>query len=465
MSVEIQFLGAAGTVTGSKYLVTYSAVGSETRRILVDCGMFQGDRAWRECNWEKLSPEVTSEVDACLITHAHVDHTGMLPRFWNQGLRCPIYCTKATRELSQVLLMDAAALQEEEAEYRGETGRSRHHPPLPLYTKQDAEQALSLFRVVRFGKSLEVLPGITAQWATAGHILGAASIRLEIGGRVINFSGDVGRFGVPILKDPEKIEFGDLLLVESTYGDTEHPPEDPREQLATIINRTVQRRGVVLVPSFAVGRTQNLLFYLRELKAQRRIPDIPIVIDSPMAADATSIYLNNPADYDEEALKLLMAGKHPFEPSKLHFVRDRNESKRLNSIPDSMVLISASGMLSGGRVLHHLKHRVDKPQNTILFVGFQPPGGRGAWIKSGSQSVRIFGEEVPIRAEIAEISGLSAHADRSELVRWLASGTGAPGQVMVVHGEPDTAQSFKSTIESHFGWNVKVAEFRQTIAV
>ncbi len=465
MSVTLKFLGGAGTVTGSKYLVSYG----ETR-ILVDCGLFQGDRTWRERNWHG-APVDLSSITAVLLTHAHVDHVGILPRYTSLGLRCPVYATTPTVSLADLILRDSGRLQEEEASYRAERGRSRHHPPLPLYTEADAIAALKNFRAVPFHRRTEVVPGVFAEWRRMGHILGAASIRLEIGGRVINFSGDIGRYNAPILCDPEPVAFGDLLLIESTYGDRLHAGGEIESELREVVARTVKRGGVVLIPAFAVGRTQQLLFHLRALKERGEIPrDLPIIVDSPMARDATSLYVGHTAEYDAEAMRLLKQGKQPFLCSKLHFISDRFESMRLNSIREPMVLISASGMLTGGRVLHHLRHRVGDPRNTIMFVGFQPPGSRGAWLKSNPETLRIFGEEVPRRAEIAEISALSAHGDRSELLRWcresqLFSEGRAPGRYMVVHGESDQAAKFSETLTRELRWSGRVAEYLEEIAV
>lgn len=457
MSVKLTFLGAAGTVTGSKYLIEGAG-----KKILVDCGLFQGNRDWNEKNWAEPALDLR-QVDALLLTHAHIDHVGILPRYHRLGLKCPVFCTKPTQLLSQLVLLDSAHLQEEEAEYRESRGVSRHHPALPLYTTADAEAVLARFRTVPCEKRIEVVPGVFAEWRRMGHIIGACSIRLEIEGKVINFSGDIGRYHVPILKDPQPVAFGDLLLIESTYGDRDHPSVNPQEELARVINETYARRGLVLIPSFAVGRTQSMLYYLRELKLKKQIPDLPIVIDSPMAMDATSIYRESVGDYDEAALGILKGGKEPFSCPKLRFVRNRSESIQLNSIDEPMVLISASGMLTGGRILHHLRHRVTDPRNTILFVGFQPPGSRGAWIKSKPETVRVFGQELPMRAQVAEISSLSAHADRGEMLRWCKECSGKPTKVAVVHGEPPIAESFAATLRSEMQWDVFVAAYLQTI--
>ncbi len=460
MPVTITFLGAAGTVTGSTYLVS-----DGTTKILVDCGIFQGNREWRQHNWDDPSFN-SSEISAILLTHAHIDHIGMLPRYQKFGLNAPIYSSPATAELAELLLLDSGRLQEEEASYRSETGRSRHHPPLPLYTEADAQECVKRLRPVAINSDVNVSAGISARWSPMGHILGACSLTLELGGKRIVFSGDIGRYGEPVLLDPQPVPMGDLLLIESTYGDRLHDhSHDVHDILADVINKTTKRGGVTLIPSFAVGRTQSLLYYLRELKAAKRIPDIPVIIDSPMASDATQIYQRHANEYDQQARELLARGFQPFQLPKMYFVRGRDESIALNSIQEPMVLISASGMLTGGRILHHLKHRVSDRRNTVLFVGFQPPGSRGDWLKQGNSSLRLFGEEVSVGAEIAEISGLSAHGDRDELLRWCRSCPGTPSSVGVVHGEPESAQAFAATLRSELGWSTFVAAYKQTITV
>jgi len=457
MAVDIKFLGAAGTVTGSKFLVS-----SGDKNILVDAGLFQGSREWREKNWQ--DPEIDlAEIDAVMLTHAHIDHTGLLPRYARLGLKCPVYATKPTVDLANILLPDSAYLQEEEARYRKERGKSRHQPPEPLYTGEDAKRALSLMKSTKVDNRVEIIPGVFATWKRMGHILGAASITLEFAGKVINFSGDVGRYSIPILNDPEPIEFGDLLLLESTYGSREHLESDPASRLAEIINATSERGGATVIPSFAVGRAQLILFYLRELKEQGKIPDIPIVIDSPLAEGATEIYRKNPKDYDEEALGILDKGRKPFEPSKLFYAQTRADSIKLNQIDEPIVIISASGMLSGGRILHHLHQRISSPKNSIVFVGYQPAGGRGAWILSGADSLRLFQEEVPIRAKIEEIAGLSAHADQSELIQWCQASSGTPGRVALVHGEDDSRETLAAKLREKLNWQVTLPGYQETL--
>lgn len=459
MDVRITFLGAAGTVTGSTYLVTYG-----NSRLLVDCGIFQGERVWRERNW--LPPYFDpASIQAVLLTHAHVDHVGMLPRYYKLGLRAPVLCSPGTADLAKLLLLDSGRLQEEEAAFRAKHKKSRHDPPLPLYTEDDAKSALELLRPGPINTRIPVLDGVTAEWSLMGHILGACAITLRIGGKTIVFSGDIGRYGEPILVDPQPVTMGDLLLIESTYGDRLHDGGNLQDEMAAVINRTYKRRGIVIIPSFAVGRTQTLLYYLRELKAAERIPDIPVIIDSPMASDATAIYLHHSTEYDARSKELLRKGAQPFAVSKMFFIREREESIKLNSIEEPMILISASGMLSGGRILHHLKHRISDKRNTVMFVGFQPPGSRGDWLKRGNRTVRLIGDEVPVNAEICEVSGLSAHADRDELLRWCRSCTGTPGRVAVVHGEPESARNFSDLLGKKLGWNSFVPGYLDTITV
>lgn len=459
MSTTIEFLGASGTVTGSKYLIK-----TPSGNILLDCGLFQGKREDRELNWDE-PPFSVDEIDCVLLTHAHIDHIGMLPRYFNLGMKAPIYCSAPTHALSKILLPDSAFLQEEEAMFRERKGLSRHNPPKPLYTGEDAQGVLAYFKEVTVGDFHEVLPGVKVQWKHMGHIIGACSIRLEVDGRVINFSGDIGRYDVPILKNPEPVEFGDLLLIESTYGDREHPETDPKGSLARIINETSKKGGMVIIPSFAVGRTQLLLFYIRELKEAKLIPDIPVIIDSPMAVDATSIYDAYPGFYDSESVSIKRAGQKPFAPSNLFFVRDSEESKKLNRVDSPMILISASGMLSGGRILHHLFHRVGDPRNTVLLVGYQPTGGRGDWLKRKAPVMRFMGQDVLVRCKVEEITSLSAHAGRSELLRWCKESKGKPGKVAIVHGENTSREAFSNLLESDLAWDCFLPSYQQKLII
>jgi metallo-beta-lactamase family protein len=465
MQVEVKFLGASRTVTGSKYLIKSDELEGD---ILVDAGLFQGSREWKEQNWESLPFDVT-KIKAVLITHSHIDHIGFLPRLVKLGLNCPVFLTHASKDLAELMLIDSAQLQEEEARYRSEHRISRHANPVPLYNVADAKAAIKLLIGVQFNIKAPIIKNVSATWSRAGHILGAASISVEINNnqekKSIQFSGDIGRFDVPILPDPEGIEFGDLLLIESTYGNRLHDDNNPKEALKKSINETITRDGVILIPSFAVGRTQELLFYIRELKEADLIPDVPVIVDSPMAQDATKIYYDHLDSLDNPALKAFSKGHDIFRPNKLYFVRDRKESIELNNIKEPMILISASGMLAGGRILHHIRHRIADSKNTLLFVGYQPEGGKGAWIKSGASTVRIFNEEIPIRAQISEISSLSAHGDYPELIRWCKSGTGLPKKVAVVHGENNQAESFAKKLKEELNWDCFVPSYLETYKV
>lgn len=455
----ITFLGAAGTVTGSKYLVK-----GKQGSVLVDAGLFQGGHELRDRNWE-APPKELEEVDAVLLTHAHIDHTGMLPRWGAQGLNCPIYGTHPTVALAGILLPDSGRLQEEEASYRVHRVGSRHRHPQPLYTEEDARRVLTLFQAVPLESDVPVAPGITAQWSLVGHILGACSIRLTVDGKTILLSGDIGRYSDDLLMAPKPPCFAEVMLMESTYGGRSHGDVNLQEAVGDIINETVARRGLVLIPSFAVGRTQQLLYHLKQLKMRSAIPDIPIVVDSPMARDATEIYARYLSFLAPSVRSLLTHDGGPFRPSHLGFTASREDSKRLNDIDEPMVLIAASGMLSGGRVLHHLSMRVSNPRNTVLFVGFQPPGGRGDEILRGAPSIRVFHEEVPVRAAIREVSGLSAHADHGELLRWAGEGEGRPDRVFLVHGEPSSAAALKEDLIAQKSWSVSVAAHRQEVVV
>jgi metallo-beta-lactamase family protein len=461
MTTRITFWGAAGTVTGSKYFLQVDEPGAKAN-LLIDAGIFQGERNWKEKNWDKYDSNQLASIDACILTHAHIDHTGFLPRLVKLGLKCPVYATPATCKLTEMLLLDSASLQEDEAAYRERKGKSSHNPPQPLYTIEDAKNALKLLRAVPSAKVSTILPGISIEYRPMGHILGASSISLSIGSKRISFSGDIGRYGVPILRDPAPIDFGDLLLIESTYAATEHHEVNPEAEFAKVINETASRKGTLVIPSFALGRTQNLLFNIRELKERGEISDLPVIVDSPMAQDATQVYAQFPNDYDEEALQILKSGRKPFSCSRLEFTKTSEQSKALNQRKGPMIIISASGMATGGRILHHLRQRLPHSENTVLFVGFQPPGSRGDLIKQGREWISIFHEEVAVRSQVRSIGGLSAHADRSELLRWYESCSGVPSKIAVVHGEPESARQFASLLQSKYAVKAFPPSYRET---
>ena len=452
----LTFLGAAGTVTGSKYLIRANG-----RELLLDCGLFQGLKDLRLRNWSP--PRFTpADLDAVVLSHAHIDHSGYLPVLARDGFRGPVFCTPGTQDLLRVLLLDAAKLQEEEAATANRYRYSKHHPALPLFESEDAERALALTDARRYGEPFAVTPDVRALFRRAGHILGAATVELALPGTRLVFSGDLGRWDRPILRDPELVPEADVVLVESTYGDRTHPP-DPAGELARVVRDAAGRGGALLIPAFAVGRAQELLWTLRQLEEAGRIPVLPVFLDSPMAIDVTDIYGRHPEDHDAEMGSLLAAHRRPLSPRQFTFVRTPQESKALNARQGPMIVISASGMATGGRILHHLKKRLPDAETTVLLAGFQAADTRGRKLRDGARELRIHGESVPVRATIETIDGLSAHADREGLLRWCAGFETAPRRVYVVHGEPEAARSLAEAIRTRFGWTVAVAEDGATV--
>jgi len=449
--MNITFLGAAGTVTGSKHLVT-----SGNRRILIDCGLFQGLKVLRLKNWERL-PVDPASIDAVVLTHAHIDHTGYLPLLVKQGFRGKVYCSEVTLALCQLLLRDSAHLQEEEARYANKRGFSKHKPALPLYTKEDAEAALEHLVAVPLGQETTILDGIHIKLQLAGHILGACTVLLRDEQTSILFSGDLGRMEDPLLYAPTTPEAADYLVVESTYGNRLHEKAAPETQLATVINRTAKRGGIVLVPVFAVGRAQEVLYYIHKLKQEGLIPDLPVYLNSPMAVDATLIFLTHHAEHKLNATQCRELAKVAKVVSTIE------ESMSLNELREPAIILAASGMASGGRVVHHLKALGPDSRNTVLFAGFQAAGTRGAALLDGAESVKIHGEYVPMRAEIASIDNLSAHADYQEIMHWLEQCPQAPKQTFIVHGEPVAADALRHRIEEEKKWKVTVPEYLQTV--
>lgn len=433
---SIRFLGAAGTVTGSRYLVRTD--GGAT--LLVDAGLFQGAKELRLRNWAPFPVEPAS-LDAVVLTHAHIDHSGALPLLARQGLRAPVFCTPATRDLCGLLLPDSARLQEEEARYANRVGYSRHAPHArPLYGEADALAALKLLHPLPYRQPREIAAGVTLTFRRAGHILGSATVELALaraGGPPLRllFSGDLGRYGAPILPDPDAAPAAEVLLVESTYGNKRHEGS-ARETLRDEIRAAAGRGGAVVIPAFAIGRTQEVLFELRALEAAGEIPELPTFVDSPMAVDATPLYLAHREDHDDEMVRLLASGVEPLHPARLRFSRSTEQSKAINRVTGPCVILSASGMATGGRVLHHLAQRLPDPRNTVLLVGFQAAGTRGARLQAGEPEVRIHGELVPVRARVATVSGFSAHADQGEVARWLATLPAPPRRIFCTHGEP-----------------------------
>ncbi len=449
--MDISFLGATGTVTGSKYLV--SAGG---RKILVDCGLFQGYKQLRLRNRAPL-PVNPREIDAVILTHAHLDHSGYLPLLIRNGYAGKVYCTQATRDLCAILLPDSGHLQEEEAEYANRHKFSKHAPALPLYTREDAEHSLSLFAPVDFARDTDLGGGLALHLLPAGHILGSSFVRLRHAGQTLLFTGDLGRPNDLIMVAPTVVSRADYLVVESTYGDRRHDSADPQQRLAEIINRTAKRGGAVIVPAFAVGRAQTLMYLIHLLKESNAIPDIPVFLNSPMAVDATRLYHNHRGEHrltPEQCDAMCAAAK---------VVNSVEESKALNTRQGPMIVISASGMATGGRVVHHLKAFAPEARNTILFVGFQAGGSRGAAMLNGADSIKIHGEYVPVRAEVASIDNFSAHADYAEILGWLKHFESPPRQTFVTHGEPKAADALRHRIEESLGWRTAVPDYLETV--
>lgn len=454
----LTFCGAAGTVTGSKHLVE-----AEGHRVLLDCGLFQGLKELRLRNWD-APPFDPRSLDAIVLSHAHIDHSGYLPLLVKRGYRGPIYCTTGTADLLRILLPDSAHLQEEEAAYANRHGYSKHHPALPLYTGDDVAQVFPLLRTHSYAHGFELMPGLQATLRRTGHILGAASIELlwKSNGRRLVFSGDLGRWGRPIMRDPEFVPHANVLLIESTYGDRLHA-SDARAQLARVISETAHRGGAVLIPAFAVGRVQELIWTLRQLEDSGAVPLLSVYIDSPMAIDVTELYCKHPEDHDEEMAQAMRAGLCPLCCQKYHLLRTVEQSQWLNSRRGPMVIIAGSGMMTGGRILHHLRQRLSDRRNTVLLAGYQAAGTRGRALLEGALQLRMHGLQVPVRAQVEIIDGLSAHADQAELLRWLSGFRRAPEKTYVVHGEAGPAQALATLIEKQLGWNAEVARDGMTV--
>lgn len=461
MTTTVQFLGAAGTVTGSMHLVTANG-----RRVLLDCGLFQGLKELRLRNWRE-PPFDPRSLDAVVLSHAHIDHTGALPLLVHRGYRGPIFCTSATADLLGVLLPDSAHLQEEEAERANRYGYTRHKPALPLYTAADADQALRQLEPTGYDRPFPVVRGgdITVTYRCAGHILGAATVDLNAGpGARIVFSGDLGRYDRPILPDPDPVPEADVLLLESTYGDRQHPT-GTADELVRVVTETAARGGALLVPAFVVDRTQELLWWLQRLEEERRIPALPLYVDSPSATEVTRIYRRHVEDQDGEMRRRIQDGKDPLRPGRITFCQSVQESKQLNDVRGPVIIISASGMATGGRILHHLQHRLPDPGTTVLLVGFQAAGTRGRSLQDGARTIKMFGEQVPVRARVELLHGLSAHADQAETLRWLGGFARPPRTTYLVHGEPQAAQALERAIAGRFGWTVRVAQDAQRVAI
>jgi len=452
MTIKLTFLGGAGTVTGSKYMLEREGV-----RLLVDCGLFQGFKALRLRNWAPF-PVAPQSISAVLLTHAHLDHSGYLPLLAKRGFAGPIFATDATRELCGILLPDSGHLQERDADFANRRGFSKHKPALPLYTEDDAINVLDRFKAVPFAQDVALPGGASARFIRAGHILGAASILLEWGGIRVAFSGDIGRYDDPLMPDPETPAEADYLLMESTYGDRSHDSGDVEDVLAGIIGSTAHHGGTVVVPAFAVGRAQSLIFHISRLKQAGRLPALlPVFLDSPMAIDATRIFARHAGDQKLSASALKRLG------GDIRYVHTGEESAALTTNPIAKVIISASGMATGGRVLHHLEHYAPDPRSAILFTGFQAGGTRGAAMVAGAESIKMYGQYIPVRAKVHNLSMLSAHADRNELLRWAGGFRSQPRTAFIIHGEPSGADALRHALEEKYRWSCLVPDHGQTV--
>lgn len=452
--MRLSFLGAAGTVTGSRHLIEI-----DDKRLLVDCGLFQGPKKNRLKNWDPF-PVEPSSIDAIMLTHAHIDHIGFLPAVVKGGFTGPIYCTEATADLAAILLPDTGHLQEEEARWANKKGYSRHKPAKPLFTEEDAKAVLKYLRPVSYGEHFQPAADLRAKYRDTGHILGAGflDIKSQAHGkrRKIVFTGDIGRPVDAILRPPVPAYNVDYLVMESTYGDRLHKAEFSEYELARVVNESVERGGVLVIPSFAVGRAQTLLYVLRELEAAGRIPELPVYLDSPMANEALHVHRRHIADLNMVVRTQSLAGVRLFHPKHLRLSVTRDQSIAINKIRDSAIIISASGMVTGGRIMHHIRERIVDPRNTVLFIGYQAEGTRGRTILEGAESVRMFGESVPINAKIERIEGFSGHADYREMLAWLMGFNKEPERVFLVHGEPEAAEAMAGHIREQYKWDVTV---------
>ncbi len=471
----IQFLGAAGTVTGSKHLINTSgdASGKQGFQVLVDCGLFQGPKEWRERNWQD-PPLSARDIEAVILTHAHLDHCGWIPRLVKEGFTGPVYATPATIDLCGIVLPDSGHLQEEDAAYHNYKKTSKHTPALPLYTFEEAQECLQRFRPVDFGDTVQLSPELSFRFVRAAHILGSAmaEITVKTNGRPrrLLFTGDIGRVrdsqvapGRVVHSGPTEGETADLLVMESTYGNRQHPHTDPRPEMARLIKQAVQRGGSVVVPAFAVERTQKFLFLLKELMESGEIPKVPVHTDSPMGIKSVEIFLQHTEEFSEDTRQLIARYGSPLTWEDFFFDTTQQDSKKINDSNYPMIIVSSSGMVTGGRVQHHLIQRLPDPKTLVLFIGFQAQGTRGFTIKSGAKTVKMFGQEVPIRAQVAALEQFSDHADTPELLEWLRTFPQAPGTSFLVHGEPDSSAQLRQAMIQALSWHVEVAKWMEKV--
>lgn len=446
--MQLTFLGAARTVTGSKYLLSHN-----DKKIMVDCGLFQGEKELRKINWEKL-PVNAKNIHSVILTHAHIDHTGYIPILVKNGFKGKIFCSKATFDLCKILLPDSGFLQEEDAMRANKYGYSKHKPALPLYTEAEARKSLEFFEPINFGEAQYFDDDFYFTLSRSGHILGASFVSIFFNNKSLVFSGDLGRFCDPIMNDPSKIQHADYLVVESTYGNRLHDKIDPTSQIAKVINDTVSHGGNVIIPAFAVGRAQNMLYYIHKLREKNEIPDIPVFLDSPMAIDASELLEKYIKEHRLDKENCAKVGK------VARYVRSKEESKAINQSKFPMIIISASGMLEGGRILHHLKSYISDHKNTILFTGFQAAHTRGEKILRGEKKIKIHGINYDVKAKIVSLSNSSAHADYEEILRWLGNFREKPRKVFITHGTIESATSLKEKIKDSFGWsNIEIPEY------
>ena len=473
----IQFLGAAGTVTGSKHLIDTinDASGKPGFKLLLDCGLFQGLKEWRERNWQD-TPMPAREIDAVVLTHAHLDHCGWIPRLVKEGFRGPIYATQATIDLCSVVLPDSGHLQEEDAAFYNKRKVSKHDPALPLYTLEEAQDCLKRFKPVAVGETTQLNPELAFRFVHAAHILGSCMVEITLAtngqSRRLLFTGDLGRVrdsaiapGKVVHLGPQENETADVLIMESTYGNRQHPATDPLPQLASLIRETAERGGSVIVPAFAVERTQKFLFILKRLMETGQIPRLPVFCDSPMAIKAVEIFMKHAEEYTPRAADLIAKYGSPVDWPGFTFAQTAEQSKKINDNQYPSIIVSSSGMVTGGRILHHLAQRLPDPKNLVIFIGFQAPGTRGATIKNGAPEVKIFGQFVPIRSQVAALEQFSDHADPPEMLEWLRTFKNKPGVTYLVHGEPAAATQLHDCMKKELGWNVQVAEYMERVEV
>ncbi|MBN2456187.1 MAG: MBL fold metallo-hydrolase [Sedimentisphaerales bacterium] len=465
MRIKLRFLGAARNVTGSRHLLEVN--GS---RILIDCGLYQ-ERQFKSRNWDPFPVSVKS-IDAVLLTHAHLDHCGLLPKLVREGFGGKIYCTAATAEIARIILLDSAKIQEEDAEYKRKRhkreGRKGPYPEIPLYTVEDAQKCFPHLAIVKYGQQIEIAGNVEATFYDAGHVLGSSFIKIKASNngqqRTILFSGDIGRPDRPIVRDPAVVEDADYILVESTYGDRVHQgPKDTEQTIAKVINDTKQAGGNIVVPSFALERAQELLYYVNELLIKKQIPPLMVFLDSPMASSITKVFQQHPELFDEEMADLVRNHLSPFKFAGLKMVENTEESKAINQIKGTVMIIAGSGMCTGGRIKHHLINNIERPQSSVMFVGYQASGTLGRIIVDGAKEVRIHGQNYKVQAKVIRVNGFSAHADKNELLNWLTKSKKRPRKLFVVHGESDSAVAFGEFVKGKTGWDVAVPQYQDEV--